>query len=241
MKIEKYLSKLDDNNSQVRISSLVELGRKKDPESVSYILKIAGKEENEDVRAQIAICLGEIGSIEAGNVLIEFTKDSEPLVRMEAASSLGIIGAKGFTEAKISLERLIPDNIYTVRKNAIKALGFCGDHDTVTQLLGIFEKEGSSIEIKSIIAQTIRQIGGSHAMKILTTWALKGSMEVRRETINALGMLGDENTVDLLIKIMREKREDKVIRNYAREALKSIVTVARNRYLTIRKKIESYF
>ena len=240
MKIEKYISKLDDNDPRIRISSLVELGRKKDPISVSYILKIARKEKNEDVRAQIAICLGEIGSIEAGNVLIEFTKDSEPLVRMEAASSLGIIGARGFTEAKISLERLISDKNYTVRKNAIKALGLCGNHETITRLLGIFEKEGSSIEIKAVIAQTIGQIGGSHAMKILTEWALKGSMEVRRETINALGMLGDEDTVDLLIHIMREKREDKVIRNYAREALKNIVTVARDKYLIIRKKIENY-
>ena len=64
-------------------------------------------------------------------------------------------------------------------------------------------------------------------------------MEVRREAIKALGFIGSETAVDRLIKIIKDKKEAKIIKNHARFALKTIVEKARKNYLELEKKIKN--
>jgi len=162
----------------------------------------------------------------------------DPAVRMEAANALGIIGSAGFPGSKQTLEKLITDDNYRVKKYAVKALGMCGDSKSIDILVEIFNKEETALELKELIAQTIGYIGGGHAMEILNLWVTAGSMEVRREAINALGLIGSQAAVDVLIKIANDKKDDKVIVNYAKAALKNIINVAKDRYMELKKKIE---
>lgn len=236
---DKVISKLREGNIDSIINGLAELGKIKDPSVLDEVIKFAN-DSSERVRTQVAICLGELGDINAGKTLLKLSLDEDDAVRMEAAQSLGILGSKGYREAKLPLEKLIGDKNYRVRKYAIKALGMCGDSETIQKLVEIFDKKETSIEIKEIIANSIGQIGGSYAISLLKGWVEEGSMEVRREAIHALGILGNQAAVDILIKVLDDKAEDKVIKNYAKQALKDIEQNARENYLALKKRIEKY-
>jgi HEAT repeat protein len=233
----KSLAHLHDKESENKIIALVELGKIKDPDSVTQIFKTA-TDEDERVRTQTAICLGELGDIRAGDTLLRLARDVDPAVRMESANALGIIGGAGFPAAKGTLEKMIADENYRVKKYAVKGLGLCGDSKSIDILVEIFNKNETALELKEFIAQSIGHIGGGHAMEVLNTWVNNGSMEVRREAVNALGVIGSQAAVDCLVKIVNDKEEDKVIVNYAKAALKNIVNVAKDRYLELKKKIE---
>ncbi|MHA1727362.1 MAG: HEAT repeat domain-containing protein, partial [Promethearchaeota archaeon] len=186
---------------------------------------------------------GKIGEITAGNGLINLLeKEKDIVVKMEAVTSLGILGEKGYEDAKTVLERLISkETNFRIRKYAIKALGKCGDKETIILLKDKFNNEDPSIETKELIANAIGEIGGGTAIKILKSWALNGKMEVRREIIKALGNIASEATVDLLIHIMKDKRENKVIRKYAKASLKNIIQVSKQKHFSLKKRIEMYF
>jgi HEAT repeat protein len=240
MRLEKLYERLESQNPKDRIKALIEMAKEKDSESLVRIYKLAESEEDDRVRSQIAICLGQIANPNSGPVLMKLSHDSDITVKMEAVTALGILGGRGFTEAKDRLEKLINDENFTVKKYSIKALGSCGDMVTIEKLNEIYDKDDTSVELKSYIAQSIGEIGGSRAMELLNSWAIRGLMEVRREAIRALGTIADDVAVDLLVHIMNEKREDKIIRKYAKAALINIVVVAKEKYEKLKRRIESY-
>ena len=162
----------------------------------------------------------------------------ENAVKMEAAIALGRLGRKGYSESKEVLHGMLNENNFNVRKYVIKSLGSCGERDTIDLLVEIFNREESSLETKQVIAEAIGNIGGSYAMQVLKSWIFENSMEVRREALNALGNSPNEAALDILIDIMNDKKESKVIKGYAAVALKKIVSIAKNNYLTLKKRVE---
>ncbi|MCP4764402.1 MAG: HEAT repeat domain-containing protein [archaeon] len=239
-KVDKYLKKLHEKDSEIKIKALIELGNLKDSEGVTQIFRTA-EDEDERVRTQTAITLGQIGDIQAGEIILKLAIDDDPAVRMEAATSLGVFGARGYSPSKEALENMLNEENYRVRKYAIIALGNCGERDTIDKLSEIFTRDKTSTELKEAIATSIGKIGGSHAMEILNSWVLTGTMEVRRDVINALGTIANEAAADVLIHLMTDEKEDKVIRKHAKEALKNIVKVAKDNYINLKNRIECYF
>ena len=236
-KTDKLVAKLHDKDPKIKIMVLIELGKLRDTTAISSIYKTA-TDEDERVRTQTAICLGQIGSIDAGSILIQLSEDEDNAVKMEAANALGILGARGYSKSKDALELMLNDENFNVRKYAIAALGSSGDNQTIDKLVEIFKLKKSSLETKQQISSTVGKIGGSYAMEVLKSWIIEGSMEVRRDALNALGSIANEAAVDILIEIVKDKKEDKIIKNYAKAALKNIIKVAKDNYLNLKNSIE---
>jgi HEAT repeat protein len=94
------------------------------------------------------------------------------------------------------------------------------------------------IELKELIANTIGQIGGSRSIEILKELSKEGRVEIRRAAIKALGELRNTVALDLLGKIYNDKKEDKVIKAFAEEAIKKIIEGARTAYLNLKQRAE---
>ncbi|MHA1340958.1 MAG: HEAT repeat domain-containing protein [Promethearchaeota archaeon] len=243
LKIKKIIEKFHNVNSDEKIKIIRNLAESREIEFISdddakEFAKIIASDADEKVRTEAAIFLGNLKLIQLGDIVIKLAEDDDPAVKMEAIIALGKLGSNGFMKSKSILENLLKDQNYFIRKYAIKALGFCGDNNSIDLLLPIFNERKVDLEIKELIAETIGEIGGSYAFSILKEWAQAGEMEVRREAINALGKLANENAVELLIKIYKRKDEYKVIKNYAKHALKQILEHQKMKYLNLKKKLD---
>jgi len=240
----KVLNQLIHQDPSVRIRALRELGQLKAAECLTDIIQVIEKDSDDDVRVEAVQTLGHIQDIHAGSALLPIlTADDIPMV-MEAVIALGILGAHGFTDGLVPLERLLTHSHFTVRKYAIEAMGKCGNTETIEKLYAHFKKEDVSIETRQLVATAIGQIGGSRAIHILQNLVLPTGeinelqMEVRRAAIYALGEARTPVALEVLGKVYRNKKEHKVVRKYTEDALKKTIEGAKQHFLTIKKRAE---
>ena len=240
----KALKQLGHEDPSIRIRALRELAQLKATECLIDIIGLIEKDPNDDVKVEAVRVLGPIQDINAGPTLLRIlTTDDIPMV-MEAVVALGILGAHGFTDGLVPLERLLNHSHFTVRKYAIETMGKCGNAGTIDKLYAHFKKEDVSIETRQLVATAIGQIGGSKAIRILQELVLPTGeinelqMEVRRAAIYALGEARTPVALEVLGKVYRNKQEHKVIRKHTEDALKKTIGFARRSYEAIKKRAE---
>jgi HEAT repeat protein len=241
---KKSLKNLANENSSERIKALRELGQTKASECTSDIVHLIEKEEVEDVKVEAIMALGKIGDISAGDTLLSLLENPDIPIVMESASVMGSFCAKGFTKAIEPLENLLDHGNFRVRKFTIEALGVAGSQTSIAKLLNHFKKEETSIETKQLIATSIGRIGGSHSIEVLTQLLNpsedihESTMEVRRATLFALGEIKNSTTLEILGNVYNDKKEQKIIRKYAEEAIRKTIIGAKNEFVQIRKRAE---
>ena len=92
------------------------------------------RHKNANIRANSALCLGVVDSIESVETLISLCNDNNPDVRKCAAKSLGDIANKVSIQTLISL---CNDPSYYVKKAAAEALGKIGSNESVDCLVSM--------------------------------------------------------------------------------------------------------
>jgi len=88
---------------------------------VAPYLRVAARDERDDVRTAAAACLADVAAVDAkgaARIAAELAESPQPAVRVAAAEALGTVGADAATLAMPTLLKLIGDSDAQVRSNA---------------------------------------------------------------------------------------------------------------------------
>ncbi|MEI7554749.1 HEAT repeat domain-containing protein [Candidatus Chlorohelix sp.] len=135
------------------------------PES-SAILALLDKETDRGVKISLVGCLGKCGDVTALPALTKALKDSEPMVRVEAAAALSRFNSE--TAFKLLLDSLNLKNKsddYLVRQYSAEALGKMGDRRAVQALIAVLKDENSLV--KAAVATALGELGDPAAITAL--------------------------------------------------------------------------
>jgi HEAT repeat protein len=127
--------------------------------------------------------------------------------RVRMINSLTLLGDR---RAAVLLTRLCDDENAEVRQAAIAALGGLGDPDSIPALTGILTEPRRSTQDRLIAVESLAVIGSERAVPgIAETLRREASVSdlLRRKLIHALGVIGGEAAVGLLIEVLVDWRE----------------------------------
>ena len=141
-------------------------------EAHQSVLKLLESNE-EEVRRQAILCIGQIGTSKDSNIIEAHLKDEFWPARIAAAQVLGDIGD---TSAVPALAEILEDEDEDMACAAVEALGKLNDPRAVPALISTLQREAWTLKF--------------HAIRIL------GEMHVNRAFIDLLRLL-DEDTLDL--------------------------------------------
>lgn len=115
-----------------------------------------------DLRADAAFALGQLGSKEALEPLIEALRDEDTVIRTEAAGALGGVRDSRAVEPLI---RALYDPQWEVRSNAALSLGALADARALPHLLTALEDPND--EVRFWAARALGDLGDSRALPAL--------------------------------------------------------------------------
>lgn len=131
--------------------------------------------------------LAKLNATESEDILIEFLKDDDPLIKTSTCEALGILKSKKAIE---NIFPLLYDINFWVRACACSALGEIGDNKAVPQLLEKLQDE--SHWVRSAACEALGKIGDKKAGEELAHISLYDESEIVREAaIKALTMIGE--------------------------------------------------
>ncbi|MBU7027140.1 MAG: HEAT repeat domain-containing protein, partial [Theionarchaea archaeon] len=168
--IDSAIEKLKDENSDVRWSAAIALGKIGSEKAVALLIK-ALADENSYVRGRAAEALGKIGSEKAVALLIKALADENSDVRGSVAIALGKIGSE---KAVALLIKALADENSDVRGSAAIALGKIGSEKAVALLIKALTDEDNTVRWRA--ADALGRIGSEKAVDPLKS-ALKDESE----------------------------------------------------------------
>lgn len=192
-RVDKLVRNLGNEDLDVGYASayaLIDIGEP----SVDSLIK-ALKDEDPQVRSLAAYSLGRIGETRASKALIKTLEDPEPEVRRNSTEALGDLGA---AEAVDPLIERLKDDDDRVVLSSIFALEQLKAPEAVDPLLEFLDQNNKEVSRRSISA--LRAIGDPKAVDPLIE--LFGDEELGEYAADAVGELGDEETVEKLIKLL---------------------------------------
>lgn len=214
---------LSDKNPQVRKEATETLVKIGDLDTL-HALILALENNNSDIRREAAETLGNIGQSDAVKPLITLLNDMNPDVREAAAEALIKIGGLYTMEqlivalqdrnsyvresaaeilGKISNPALDPlmyalwESNWEVRIEAAKALGKLRNSRAVNSLIAVLNYEGR--DAQSSITKESGEIT-SYLSKPFFAAGLNQEIHLRTEVIRALGQIGDQRAIPVLIR-----------------------------------------
>ena len=200
--VQALVAAAADDSWQVRLAVTMALGRLKDPEGVSGLVRVAQNPARSvpdlTLAAALAACaegnpsllapmllspgprqrivaswaLSEVGDLSVVDQLLVVTRDPDPEVRAKSARALARIHAPASIEA---LCRLAKDKVWFVRVRALDALGELREPAGENVALGALED--SAREVRYQAAATLRRICGMNsetAATVLKTCSRRG-------------------------------------------------------------------
>ena len=177
------------------------------------LLDILIKDEDPEVKANVAIAAGNIGGSKGFAMLDIFIKDEDPKVRASVAKAAGKIGgSKGFE----MLDILIEDEDPEVKGSVAIAAGNIGGSKGFAMLDILIEDEDP--EVRANVASAAEIIRGPKGIEILTRLARDNEdPEVKRAVAIIAGNIGGPKGIDIL-KILMEDENPEVKANVATSA-----------------------
>jgi HEAT repeat protein len=176
-----------------------------DPFTVEQLVK-ALQDENEYIRQSAAEILGVIGDETVIAFLIKALEDDSELVRQNVVGALGEIGSQIPVESLIRV--LLLDGNESVRINAAIALGNIRDYRAIEPLNQALRDE--SLYVKTHAAGALGLLGDLNPIVNI----FQGNDEEARITtaraiaVDYLGIIGDKNTIHLLIEALKDAPEE---------------------------------
>ena len=174
------------------INSIVNIGKKGHQQIIDDYIDT----DDVNIKREIPVILGKMGNKESETVLINFLRDENPLIRKNSVKALEkIIELKNI---KYILTTLNDHNI-DVRKESIRILGNIGSKRAISPLTDILKEK--DVKVRNFAKNALYKIFKKTQSNDILYDILKGkNINARREAIKLLGMLKDENAIDILIK-----------------------------------------
>lgn len=231
---------LSSKDSKLFVSAAAALLHKESSQSVDILIS-SSKSKDPNVRNMVTRHLRRINSIQAENTLISLLDDDDENVQYSAIFSLGrsgsaegvnalvssiesrdvdkgwyatrALGEIGTPQALDALVAALSNENSEIRDGAISSLGQIGNEKAVDALILALNDKDSNIG--SSVVDTLRTVGTPKAVTALIT-ALSNP-RVSRFAVYALGEMGSDQAVDMLMSMLKDK--DSRIRERAVSAL----------------------
>ncbi len=178
------------------------------------------KEDNININRAIPLVLGKMGNNDAKKHLLDFLKDQNSLVRLNAVETLAKL-AKEPEDIEI-LIKMLKDENREVIEASVRALGNIGNKKAIKPLFELLKNESESIN-KSILNSLAKILKNSTSLKRIYEYAKKGNINIRKETAVLLGMIKNPDAIDTLINLLNSKNS-----RIRRAATSSIIKIARS-------------
>jgi len=179
------------------ITSIVKIGKKGNLQILNEYIE----SEDPNIKREIPIILGKIGNKQSEHDLINFLRDENPIIRRNAVKALEkVIEIKNLRYITDSLN----DQNIEVKKETIRVLGKIESKLASKPLLEILKD--NDIKIRKLAKNALFKIFSKQKSYEPLYNILKGrNLNARKETIKILGLLKDQNAIDMLIKTFDSK------------------------------------
>src|SRR5678815_3312578 len=189
------LSAVGDSDWRVRKAAVQGLAQRSAPEAIQALLESLREDHGNLAVLNSALQVLSMVDIETLPTLLEFLRDDEPDLRMQAALA---IGEQRDKRAVPALLEALNDSDPNVRFHVIEALGKLRDLAAVDPLATIAESGDFFLAFPALDA--LKQIGDSSITPRLID--LLSVPSLRQPVAEAIGELGDETVVEPLASIL---------------------------------------
>ncbi len=225
---------LAEGDARLRLAACDVIRASPTDRSVVALGRVLG-DPDAHVRLAAAQALGSSGLADAVSPLLGHLDDPAPEVRAEVARALGRIGDG---RAVVPLVGKVQDSVSDVRKAVARALGDLADARAVSALMLALQDAAYEVRVEAVgalgkirsdeatlaIAPLVEPVAGADALPMALPRgaapapAAVGATEVRLAALRALGRIGSEQAVKILVGALA-KEEPGAQRTPARQAL----------------------
>lgn len=211
---DQVMSWLSEGDPRIRLSACDVIRASPTDRSVVALGRVLG-DPDPHVRLAAAAAMGSSGMAEAVSPLLGHLDDTSPEVREEVARALGRIGD---ARAVVPLIGKVQDSVSDVRKVTARALGELGDQRAASALMLSLQDTSAEVRLEAvgalgklrsdeatptiaplIEASDVPEIGAVPSPGRSSPATGVGSGEVRAAALRALGRIGTEGAVKVLI------------------------------------------
>ena len=202
METRTYPNSLDDENTRIRASAIIQMGRTGNRDAIKSIIEVLeNKEEVDWLRGCAAMVLGRLSDEAVIPPLINALQDDSIIV------SRAVISALGYTKSPQAVPYLKPllenkdkEELHAI---TITVLGEIGGHEIIPTLLQTLERSNDLVRVRAALAlgefRTEKAV--PHFLKLL-----KDENETLRATAaSSLGLIGDKRAVEPLLAALNDE------------------------------------
>lgn len=210
---------LGDENKSVRIYAIRTLENMNKNEAIPYVSKLAQKDINNEVRVRAIQMLGEFHPHNAYYVVANTISDDHRDVR--SASIDALLMYNNNQSAYYISRQLVNETEEDLQLKEIKALIKLNSYGNTAGLKAIIEKEEHHANViwATYAAGVLEDRYSYDLIKKNTTHS---NIEIRTESIAALGKYQKDQDSLALLKIIEQEDEELIVQNAALNAVKSI-------------------
>lgn len=212
---DELLSDLKTSNSEkVRYNAARILGEMGDSRAVEPLIDVLRYDKNGSVRLYAARALGELGDCQATIFLIDSLRNDRNVdVRVRAARALGRLGGEIVVEP---LVEALNDENPQVCITATDALIEIGDVATDALMESL---DHDKVNVRCDATRALGEIGNKKAVDKVIKMLYDEWVNVRIYAVTSLGKLSDTKAVPALIDVMKNRKENELVRAGAAAAL----------------------
>lgn len=198
--VDPLIGLLGDEDKTVRSKVCGALGMIGDPRAAEPLLEVAKDDVERYVRSDAAYALGRIADVESLPKLIEVLKEADQNERWGYQYAVGSYGTLAF-DAGVEL---LGSEKKGLRQAGLSILS--QTHDTRAKQHVVKALDDTSQEVRMDAARAIGQLAGKDVVKALHDRYKKEKTEdVRSELLRAMGYIGDEKFLTVLIKASKDE------------------------------------
>lgn len=203
---ERQFRLMKSTSSAVRREAVRDIGRMRQPSSVTILSEALESDADFGVRSMAAEALGNMRSKEAVPSLAKALNDENRNVRASVIVAFGYI--RDASSVKPLVEYLGKEKDLGLRLSAVNVLGVISSEEAGPVLIDLLE--GQPERLSSVAAQSLGRMRHAPAVKTLMKLATKSKDEsLRIAAIKALGEIRDEEAVKGLENLLKkEKAQD---------------------------------
>jgi HEAT repeat protein len=195
--LQTLQEQLHHPDHNMRSQAVLALSRLDDTDALDMLIQALRAEIDLHIREDITWALVGRGKA-ATQPLIHLLQDEDPVVRHQAAHSLGKVGDKNAVDALIGVLR---DNDNAVSLKAVFALGQIGDDRAIPALVGLLDHDHE--EVQSTLAEVLEGFGAA-AVPLLSSALQHEHWQVRERAANVLGLVGEPAALSALAEALHD-------------------------------------